>query len=117
MVGETYTRKLVVNSGKNEILGRIRRARNNASSDRANDYAKIAREYRKSGDLDAESRSNLFAERLKEYDAIVYRCSKVDLPDNIAQALAARSKRRLLVPQDLPSEWLPHTFEFVRDGD
>jgi L-lactate dehydrogenase complex protein LldG len=116
MVGETYRRKLAVNSAKDEILGRIRRARNNASSDRANDFAKISREYRKSGDLDAESRSNLFAERLKEYDAIVYRCSKAHLPDNIAQALAVRSKRRLLVPQDLPSEWLPHTFEFVRDG-
>jgi L-lactate dehydrogenase complex protein LldG len=59
---------------------------------------------------------NLFAERLSDYDVVVYRCSKAHLPDNIAQALAVRSKRRLLVPQNLPQEWFPQTFEFVRDS-
>jgi L-lactate dehydrogenase complex protein LldG len=102
-----------VNSAKDEIFERIRRARNNDSSDRANDYAIVAREYQRYGNLDAESRLNLFAERLNDYEAIVYRCSKVQLPETIAQALAARSKRRLLVPQGLPREWLPQTFEFV----
>jgi L-lactate dehydrogenase complex protein LldG len=105
-----------VNSGKDEIFERIHRARNNPSSDRANDYGAIAREYQRHGNLDAESRLNLFAERLNDYDVVVYRCSMVDLPATIAQALAARSKRRLLIPQDLPQEWLPQTFEFVRDS-
>jgi len=116
MVGEAQIRKLAVTSGKDEIFGRIRRAGNNASSKRANDYATVAREYQNSGNLDAESRLNVFAERLNEYDVIVYRCSNVHLPENIAQALAARSKRRLLAPKDLPPEWLPQTFEFVRDS-
>jgi L-lactate dehydrogenase complex protein LldG len=105
-----------VNSGKDEIFERIHRARNNPSSDRANDYGAIVREYQRRCSLDAESRLNLFAERLNDYEVVVYRCSMVDLPATIAQALAARSKRRLLIPQDLPQEWLPQTFEFVRDS-
>lgn len=105
-----------MNSARDEIFERIRRTRNNDSSDRANDYATVAREYQRYGNLDAESRLNFLAQRLNDYDAIVYSCSKVQLPETIAQALAARSKRRLLVPQGLPPEWLPQTFEFVRDS-
>jgi L-lactate dehydrogenase complex protein LldG len=116
MVGEAQTRELMVNSGKDEIFRRIRRARNNASGGRENDYAAVAREYRKSGHLDLESRLNLFAERLADYEAIVYRCSEVHLPATIARVLAARSNRRLLVPQDFPQEWLPRSLEFVRDS-
>jgi L-lactate dehydrogenase complex protein LldG len=117
MVGKTERRKSAVNSAKDEILERIRRATDNEPSDRANDYATVAREYQQYGNLDAESRLNLFSQRLNDYDAIVYRCSKVQLPQTIAEALAARSKRRLLVPQGLPPEWLPQNFEFVRDSD
>jgi L-lactate dehydrogenase complex protein LldG len=116
VVGKTETRKVAVNSAKDEILEKIRRARNNGSSDRASDYATVARDYQRHGNLDAEPRLNLFAQRLSDYDAVVYRCSKMELPKTIAQALAARSKRRLVVPQGLPSEWLPQTCEFVRDG-
>lgn len=106
----------MVNSGKDEIFQRIRRERNNASYDRADDYAAVPREYAVSGNLDVESRLNLFAERLSDYDVAVYRCSNMHLPEKIAQALAAHSKHRLLVPQGLPDEWLPQTFEFVRDS-
>jgi L-lactate dehydrogenase complex protein LldG len=116
MVGETRTRKLAVNSGKDEIFGRIRRARKNASSDRADDYAAVPRQHQISGNLDVESRLNLFAERLNDYDVVVYRCAKAHLREGIGEALAARSKRRLLVPKDVPPEWLQQTFEFVRDS-
>jgi L-lactate dehydrogenase complex protein LldG len=116
MVGQTQIRKLAVNSVKDEIFERIRRARDVRSPDRANDYATVAREYQLSGNLDVESRLNIFAEKLIDYDVTVYRCSKVQLAENIAQALAARSKRRLLVTKDLPEEWFSPSFEFVRDS-
>jgi L-lactate dehydrogenase complex protein LldG len=115
VVGETQERKLAVNRAKDEVLDRIRRAISDVSTSRTSDYTAIARGYQQSGNLDEESRMNLFAERLHDYDVVVYRCSNVHLPEIIAQALAARSKRRLLIPQNLPQEWLPATFEFVRD--
>jgi L-lactate dehydrogenase complex protein LldG len=116
VVGKTQAGKLAVNRAKAEILGRIQRAINNVSTTRTSDYAAIAREYQQSGNLDQESRMNLFAERLHDYDAVVYRCPQVHLPEIIAQALAARSKRTMLIPQNLPQEWLPPPFEFVRDN-
>jgi L-lactate dehydrogenase complex protein LldG len=116
VVGKTQARKLAVNRAKDEILGRIRRAINDVSTTRTSDYAAITREYQQSGNLDQESRMNLFAEKLNDYDAAVYRCSNVHLPETIARALAPRSKRKLLIPQNLPQEWLPPVFEFVRDN-
>jgi L-lactate dehydrogenase complex protein LldG len=115
VVGKTQAGKLAVNRAKAEILGRIQRAINNVSTTRTSDYAAIAREYQQSGNLDQESRTSLFAERLQDYDAVVYRCPQVHLPAIIAEALAARSKRTMLIPQNLPQEWLPPAFEFVRD--
>jgi L-lactate dehydrogenase complex protein LldG len=105
-----------VNRAKDEILDRIRRAINDVSTSCTSDYATIAREYQQSGNLDQESRTSLFAERLQDYDAVVYRCPQVHLPAIIAEALAARSKRTMLIPQNLPQEWLPPAFEFVRDN-
>jgi L-lactate dehydrogenase complex protein LldG len=116
MVGETQTEKLALSHAKDEILGRIRRAINDVSTSRTSDYAAIAREYQQYGNLDQEWRLSLFAERLRDYGAVVYRCSNAPLPEIIANALAARSKRSLLIPPNLPQEWLPPTFEFVRDN-
>jgi L-lactate dehydrogenase complex protein LldG len=116
VVGETHAGKLAVNRAKDEILGRIRQAINDASTSRTSDYAAIAREYQQSGNLDQESRMNLFAERLDDYGAVVYRCSNLHLPEVIAKALAARSKRSLLISPNLPQEWLPPSFEFFRDN-
>jgi L-lactate dehydrogenase complex protein LldG len=116
VVGKTWARKLAVNRAKDEILDRIRRAINDVSTSCTSDYATIAREYQQSGNLDQEYRMSLFAERLQDYDAVVYRCPQVHLPAIIAEALAARSKRTMLIPQNLPQEWLPPAFEFVRDN-
>jgi L-lactate utilization protein LutC len=82
-----------------------------------NDYAAIVRTYTQLGSLDRESRLNLFVERLQEYGAVVYRCADARLIETIAHVLTALCKRRLLIPKDLPQEWLPpYPFEFVRDG-
>ncbi|MGI9071620.1 MAG: LutC/YkgG family protein [Bryobacteraceae bacterium] len=104
-----------MNRAKDEILDRIRRAINDVSTSCTSDYAAIAREYQRSANLDQGSRMNLFAERLHDYGAVVYRGSHVHLPETIARALAVRSKRKLLIPKNVPQEWLPPTFEFVRD--
>ena len=104
-----------MNSAKGEILGRIRHYLKEIPSARENDYAGIERRYRQAGSLDQQSRLNLFEERLRDYRAEVYRCPDIRIAETIAQALTSRSMRRLLIPKDLPQEWLPpHPFEFVR---
>ncbi len=55
----------------------------------------------------------LFAERVDDYRATVEIVT--DLPAAIAAALAAHRVRRLVVPADLPPEWLPAALEVLPD--
>ncbi len=45
----------------------------------------------------------------------IRRVAPADLPAAIAAACAARGVRRLVVPADLPTEWLPEGVELLRD--
>jgi L-lactate dehydrogenase complex protein LldG len=100
-----------MSDAKSEVLARVR----GAAEGRAADYAAIPREYRRSGALDAAGRLALFEDRLRDYDAGVYRSSPADLPATIASVAAARGKRRLVGPAGLPKEWLPAGVAFVAD--
>jgi L-lactate dehydrogenase complex protein LldG len=96
-------------SAKTEILRNIREALGPRVA-----AGPVVREYRQSLALDLESRIHLFTERLRDYNATVYRSDS--LPDAIAAALRARGKRTLLIPAVFPQEWLPGGFEFTRDS-
>lgn len=100
---------------KQEILERIRRAAG-SSGDRAAEYAAIPREYRREGGMSPEARLELFAARLYEYGAVVYRCTAAQIADAVAQALTARSRPAIVVSQGVPASWLPEGFEFVEDN-
>jgi L-lactate dehydrogenase complex protein LldG len=66
--------------------------------------------------MDAESRISLFADRLHDYDAAVFRCAPGEIAQAVAQALNQRGKTRLLVPEGFPKSWLPRKpFEFVTE--
>lgn len=95
-------------SAKNEILRNIREA----LADRPPEPV-IERNYRQTLALDSEDRVGLFSDRLHDYNATVYKTNS--LPDAIAEALRARGKTGLLIPKDLPMEWLPNGFVFSRD--
>jgi L-lactate dehydrogenase complex protein LldG len=56
-----------------------------------------------------------FAERVAEYKAQVRRVQAHELPATIAAACAARGVRRLVVPPDVPTEWLPPNIEALPD--
>lgn len=56
-----------------------------------------------------------FVERVAEYKAKVERVAPAALPAAIAAACARRGVRRLVVPHDIPSEWLPAGIEILRD--
>jgi L-lactate dehydrogenase complex protein LldG len=92
---------------KQQILSRVRDA-----IGKREPVAAVAREYRQQAPADL----NQFEERLRDYNAGVYRCAEARLPGAIAEALGARSKTRLLIPAGLPDAWLPTGIEFVLDA-
>lgn len=104
-----------MSDAKTEILERIRHAVGPRPPERTVDYAATERHYRQSGTLDGAARLDMLEERLRDYGAGVYRTSRADLPAAIAQAGAARGRRRLTIPAGLPRGWLPDTIEFVPD--
>jgi L-lactate dehydrogenase complex protein LldG len=100
-------------SAKNEILRNIREALGARTGD-----TPIARDYRQTLALDPDTRASLFIDRLKDYNATVYRSTSLpatSLPQTIAEALLHRGKRSLLIPPDFPRNWLPEGFDFIPD--
>lgn len=76
--------------------------------------ATIPRDYRRSTppDVDIVER---FAERVADYRATVLRTDPDRLPATIADALARRGVKRLVVPAGIPDGWLLDPSVLVRD--
>jgi L-lactate dehydrogenase complex protein LldG len=96
------------------ILSGIRSALGSANDeDRiASEYAGIARAYTHAGTLGREARLELFVHRLREYDAGVSRVSSDGISGEVARVLNARACQRIVIPEGVPAEWLPHGFRF-----
>ncbi len=114
MVVETESGRHM-NTAKDAILAKIRGAVSPPPVTRESDYLSLARCYTQSGALNQEDRVRLFEDRLRDYDAVVYRCSEQDLRQMVARALTTREKRALIIPRDLPRHWLPESFDFRVD--
>jgi L-lactate dehydrogenase complex protein LldG len=99
-----------------EILRRIRAALADVPKDETPEAVPVSREYRLTDPSPREERIERFIERVAEYKAAVYRVAPEDLPAAIATACAARDVRRLVVPPDVPGEWLPQGVEILRDN-
>jgi L-lactate dehydrogenase complex protein LldG len=97
------------------VLGRVRDALGARTPDAATEYAGISRDYHCAPSLDPVARIVLFADRLRHYDVGVAECGADAIAATIGAVLAARGKRRLLIPADLPREWLPSSVEVVPD--
>ena len=85
-------------TARERILGRVRAAVAGAPE------VEIPRGYRTAGD-DA-GRVGLFAERVRDYRAIVHVVPAHEVAATIARVLAHRGARRVVVPGGLPEEWL-----------
>lgn len=109
------------NSAKVEILRRIRMAKGGTSDASATEVAwnHVPREYRRETSLEASQQSgavlNLLEDRLLDYDAHVVRVGRGNVAEAVAEILATRGKRRMVVPAGITAEWLPDGFEFVVD--
>ena len=102
-------------TARDEILKNIRSAKGASSSElAAAAYASIERSYQSSASLSRKEILHLFEERLREYDANVYRSNAPEVGAAVAGILSGRSVQRVLVPEGLPSEWQQGA-EFVVD--
>lgn len=104
-----------MSDARTEILERIRGAVGTPGGHKQDGHATIERVYRQESQLTRVELVELFASRIVHYDGSVRRCHAAELPDTIAQTLAARGKTRLYVPSDIDRSWLPPSIDFAAD--
>jgi L-lactate dehydrogenase complex protein LldG len=92
-------------SAREEVLARIRAA-HTAAPPPDLPYGALARDYRTSSPLDSDALVERLVDRLLDYRALVRRCSRQDLPAQVATALHERGVRGLVVPAGLDPSWL-----------
>jgi L-lactate dehydrogenase complex protein LldG len=95
---------------KEAILARIRAALAGAPAAPA-----IPRDYRTSDERDADALVAELIDRLRDYKAQVELIEPAALPAAIAAACERYGIRRLVVPADMPAEWIPAGVEARRD--
>jgi L-lactate dehydrogenase complex protein LldG len=96
-----------MSEGKKIILERIQKALKEVPADETPEDIAVPRSYRREGNLGKEQRVALFAERVGEYKATVERLKKEELPEAIAEACRREEIGRLVVPPEIPPEWIP----------
>ncbi|MEU0334392.1 LUD domain-containing protein [Streptomyces sp. NPDC006193] len=95
-------------SGRERILGRVRRALADVTPDERPYEEAVRREYlREHGRRTVEETVELLAENLADYRAVVHRAAPRELPALVLRLLRARGAREVLVPPGLPPQWLP----------
>jgi len=105
----------IVSVAREEILNRVRAALRDVPRGETADAVPVDRGYDHAGDAPRGELIDQFLERVAEYKADIRRVTPADLPGAIAAACAARGVRRLVVPADLPADWLPAGVELLRD--
>lgn len=103
-------------TGKETILWRIRHATRDVPENERPEDVPIERSYRTAGDAGRAEIVEQFAERAAEYKAAVRRVSEAELPGAITEALKRRGVEKLVVPPNLPEEWIPDGVETLRDA-
>lgn len=98
-----------------EILARVRAALTDVPASEQSAPLALARTYRQHDTDGREEIIARFSERVAEYKVTVRRVEARDLARTIAEICAARHVYRLVVPADVPAEWLPAESEILRD--
>ena len=105
-------------AARDEVLARIRTAlgRSHAAGAPAGD--RVPRGYRSSAGLDTGALISLLTERLHDYGTAVRRCPPSGVATAVAEALAGRGARRVVVPAgfELPGLDVPGVTLLADDG-
>ncbi|WP_435613240.1 LutC/YkgG family protein [Streptomyces sp. bgisy159] len=100
-------------SGRERVLGRVRRA----LADARGEDGPVERAYlREHGRRSAAETVALLAENLADYRAVVHRCAQAELPTLIGRLLTERAAGSVLVPPGLDQSWLAGS-DIVRVAD
>ncbi len=102
-------------TAREDVLDRIRRALRDVPATESPESVPVPRDYRHASVESHEHLIEQFIDRLVDYKAAVRRVAPAELPAAIAAACQARGVRRLAVPSDLPSDWLPRDIEVIPD--
>jgi L-lactate dehydrogenase complex protein LldG len=102
-------------TARDEMLSRIRAALSDVPGLEGPQDVPVERNYKHGETSPHKEIIERFVERVMEYRASVRRIQERELPSAIAAACAGRSIRRLVLPADIPSTWLPGDIEQLRD--
>jgi L-lactate dehydrogenase complex protein LldG len=81
-------------------------------------YARIPRTYQRTANLNREETLELFYDRLRDYDSELIFTDEAGIAEAVAYAMRETNETLLLVPADIPQEWLPRNgVEVRRDFD
>ncbi|WP_260177811.1 LutC/YkgG family protein [Tunturibacter empetritectus] len=99
----------MVTNSRAEVLRRVRAATGGTSDGAAAwiGWNGIAREYRRKGTRERKKVLALLEDRLRDYDGRVVRVTSEGVGQSVAEILAERGVRRMVVPVGLPVGWLP----------
>ena len=102
---------------RTEVLRRIRAATGTPQPEATieAEWQALRRAYKTQASINREALLHQFEDRLRDYDAGVYRTDAAGLRELIGQILAERHKVRLAIPAGIPSAWLPEGPTFVED--
>lgn len=78
-------------------------------------YSHIPRDYKHASTIPHEAILHQLEDRLRDYDAHVYRATLATLPTLIASTLHDRGKTRIAIPTGLPPHWLAPHISFIED--
>jgi L-lactate dehydrogenase complex protein LldG len=104
-------------TAREEMLRRIRAALHDVPDDEQPEAVVVARDYRRSETVPHEEVVERFVERVADYKVAVRRVDEAALPEAIATTCAARVVRHLVIPKDLPENWLPAGVERLQDDN
>ena len=92
---------------RDEILARVRTALRDVPKDEHPDAFPVPRDYLPTHTAaDPSALVELLAENLADYRAHVHRCSGPDLAATIADLLHSHGSTSIVIPADLPADWL-----------
>lgn len=100
-----------MSEAKAEILGRIRSALGSTR-----DTAEVPRDYLCTSGLSHAELVEQFIERVTDYRASVHRTTEQNLGETVLGVCRLCGAETLVIPADVPENWLPPGISFLRDG-
>jgi L-lactate dehydrogenase complex protein LldG len=106
-----------MSNAREEILRRVRTALVDVPTHEQPNHIPVDRSYRHRDDAPRAEIVARFAEEVADYKAVVHRIKQSELTKTIAEACKRRKAQRMIIPTDLPQEWLPKGIEGIPDNE